>query len=163
MASRSKALDQAVDGSCAIARCLGVLNDSWSFLLLREAFLGRRTFAEFRDELGIATDVLSAHLGALVEHGVFERVPYQVAGQRTRDAYALTAAGQELKPVLVALQQWGEAHIPSVSEPKIVPRSCESGRPVHVSLVADDGSLVRHDEAEFVRVVASETVQDTEP
>lgn len=152
MPVRSKALADALDSSCAIRRSLGVLGDSWSFLLLREAFLGRRTFAEFRDELGIATDVLSSRLTGLVEQGVLEKVPYQEPGQRTRYAYDLTPAGNGLKHVLIALQQWGEEHIPSDQSPSVLPLTRHTGRRVRVSLIDEDGAFIDPEDAEFVAV-----------
>ncbi|WP_051208469.1 winged helix-turn-helix transcriptional regulator [Propionicicella superfundia] len=152
MAARSQALAGALDDACAITRSLGVLTDSWSFLLLREAFLGRRTFAEFHERLGIATDVLSARLGSLVEHGVLERTPYRAPGQRTRHAYTLTPAGEDLKPVLIALQQWAEEHVPSAKSLHVLPLARGSGRRVRVSLVDEDGVFVDQADAEFVRV-----------
>ncbi|UED87616.1 winged helix-turn-helix transcriptional regulator [Streptomyces profundus] len=129
-----------------------MLSDPWSFLLLREAFLGRRTFAEFRDRLGIATDVLSARLAGLVEHGVLRKVAYREPGQRTRFAYALTPAGEELKLVLIALQQWGEEHVP-IGEPLgVVPLARESRRRVRAVLVDENEERVDHGDVEFTRV-----------
>lgn len=84
----------AIDNPCVIIRSLGVLTDTWSFLLVREALLGARTFAEFREALDMTSDVLTARLAALVEHGVMEKSPYRVPGQRTRDAYDLTTAAR---------------------------------------------------------------------
>ena len=55
------------DSACSIARSLGVLGERWTFLILREAFLGATKFAEFRDRLGVAPDVLSDRLSTLVE------------------------------------------------------------------------------------------------
>jgi DNA-binding HxlR family transcriptional regulator len=147
----SQALTDALTGQCAIARSLGVLSDSWSFLLLREAHLGRRTFAQFRDSLGIATDVLSARLDALVEHGVLERIPYREPGQRTRDAYELTTAGNELKVVLVAMQQWGEAHLPRDQGSAVLPVTRDGQERVWASLVSADGRIEAHENVEFVR------------
>lgn len=121
MPPRSKAVADASGSSCAITRCLGVLSDPWSFLLLREALLGRRTFAEFRDSLGISTDVLSARLTEMVEYGVMEKIPYRKPGERMRFAYALTPAGEELKLALAALQQWGIEHLSSSEEPTVLP------------------------------------------
>ena len=97
---------------CSVARSLGVLGERWTFLILREAFLGATKFAEFRDRLGVAPDVLSDRLSTLVEYGVMEREPYQEPGARLRFAYRLTPAGAELQVVLSALQQWGDKHLP---------------------------------------------------
>lgn len=152
MPRMSQALTDAVTGQCAIARSLGVLSDSWSFLLLREAHLGKRTFAQFRDSLGIATDVLSARLDALVEQGILERIPYQEPGQRTRDGYGLTAAGSELKVVLIAMQQWGEEYLPRDQGLSVLPVTSDGKGRVRASLVSAGGTLVAHEDVEFVRV-----------
>lgn len=152
MPRTSQALTDAVTGQCAIARSLGVLSDTWSFLLLREAHLGKRTFAQFRDALGIATDVLSARLDALVEHGILERIPYREPGQRTRDGYGLTSAGNELKVVLIAMQQWGEANLPRDRGLSIVPVTRDGHERVRAGLVSADGTIEALENVEFVRV-----------
>lgn len=151
MPRKARILVDALDNECAIVRSLGVLSDSWSFLLLREALLGRRTFAQFRDSLGIATDVLSARLNTLVEHGVLEKIPYQEPGQRTRDAYDLTAAGDELKVVLVAMQQWGEVHVPRGRGVSVLPVTRDGRERVLAALVDAHGAIVGHEGVEFVR------------
>lgn len=149
MPPRSKSLADALENSCSITRTLGILTDTWSFLLLREAFLGRRTFAEFRDQLGIATDVLSARLASFVEHGILERIPYQEPGQRTRHSYAVTPAGQELKVVLVAMQQWGEVHVPRPEPLRVIPQAAGTGERVHAALTDQAGRHIPPAEVEF--------------
>lgn len=149
----------ALDSQCGIARSLGVLSDSWSFLLLREALLGKRTFAQFRDSLGIASDVLSTRLNTLVEHGVLEKVPYQEQGQRTRDAYELTAAGNELKLVLVAMQQWGEANVPRGPGVTMLPVTRAGQERVRAVLVDASGVNVRHEDVDFIRVSDADAAQ----
>ncbi|MEV7693606.1 helix-turn-helix domain-containing protein [Microbacterium sp. NPDC089189] len=150
--TRSIVAARSMDSSCPIARSVSVLSDPWSFLLLREALLGRRTFAQFRDALGIATDVLSARLATLVEHGIMERTPYREPGQRTRDAYTLTPAGEELKTVLVALQEWGTQHMPSEKPSRVRALTRASRQPVHVGFIDDDGRKIAQDAVEFVRI-----------
>jgi DNA-binding HxlR family transcriptional regulator len=163
MPRKSATLVNALDSQCGIARSLGVLSDSWSFLLLREAFFGKRTFAQFRDSLGIASDVLSTRLNTLVEHGVLEKVPYQEEGQRTRDAYELTAAGNELKLVLVAMQQWGDANVPRGSGVKRRPVTRASQERVRAVLVDASGVKVRDEDVDFVRVGESDAAQAPTP
>jgi DNA-binding HxlR family transcriptional regulator len=119
-----------------------VLGERWTFLILREAFLGATKFAEFRDRLGIAPDVLSDRLSTLVEYGVMEREPYQDPGARPRSAYRLTPAGTELKLVLHALQQWGDKYLPRPEGPSVLRRIRGTGLPVHVGYVDDRGSQV---------------------
>ncbi|QTJ64380.1 helix-turn-helix transcriptional regulator [Rhodococcus sp. ZPP] len=78
MPSRFKAVDGAFSSMCAINRSLGVLSDTWTFLLLREALLGRRTYAEFEQNLGIGTAVLADRIAHLVDCGVMEKLPYRI-------------------------------------------------------------------------------------
>ncbi|AWK72535.1 hypothetical protein CBI38_14140 [Rhodococcus oxybenzonivorans] len=55
-----------------------MLSDTWTFLLLREALLGRRTYAEFEQNLGIGTAVLADRIAHLVDCGVMEKLPYRI-------------------------------------------------------------------------------------
>jgi DNA-binding HxlR family transcriptional regulator len=130
------------ESACSIERSLGVLGERWTFLILREAFWGATKFAEFRDRLGIAPDVLSDRLSTLVEYGVLEREPYQEPGARSRFAYRLTSAGRELQVVLGALQQWGDRYLPRPEGPSMLRRIRGTDLPVHIGYVDDDGNEV---------------------
>jgi DNA-binding HxlR family transcriptional regulator len=130
------------DSACSIARSLGVLGERWTFLILREAFSGATRFAEFRDRLGVAPDVLSDRLSTLVEYGVMEREPYQEPGARPRFAYRLTPAGIELRVVLSALQQWGDKYLPRPEGPSVLRRIRGTDLPVHVGYVDDQGDEI---------------------
>jgi DNA-binding HxlR family transcriptional regulator len=139
---------------CSIARTVDVLRDPWSFLVLREALDGVTRFADFRAALGIASDILTERLAALVEAGALTREQYQEPGSRARYSYHLTAAGGELAVVLAALQQWGDAHLPWQDGPTIVRSSSRSGAPVHVGFIDDGGREVPADEVTFTRTAA---------
>ncbi|MGP9529507.1 winged helix-turn-helix transcriptional regulator [Glutamicibacter sp. AOP5-A2-18] len=147
----SQELTGAMGGRCGIARSLGVLSDPWSFLLLREAYRGNRTFAQFRDSLGIASDVLTARLNSLIHYGVMMRVAYKEPGQRTRDAYELTDAGEKLKVVLVALQQWGEDFLPVEQEPAVLPMTIDTHDRVYARLVSSAGVIEHATSVQFFR------------
>lgn len=95
---------------------MGVLGERWSVLIIREALRGRTRFSEFRSELGIAPDVLSARLASLVAAGVFEQVEYQEVGDRRRQAYELTEAGHALSTVMASLAQWGYSYLPRAAD-----------------------------------------------
>ncbi|MCK9932879.1 helix-turn-helix transcriptional regulator [Frankia sp. Mgl5] len=131
------------DGArCSIARSLEVLGERWTLLVVREAFRGRTRFAEFRDALGIATDVLTVRLRTLVEAGVLERQAYREPGSRERYSYHLTPAGHDLRLVLGSLQQWGDTHRPSGHGPATVYRSAVGGEPVRVAFVDGAGAEI---------------------
>ncbi|WP_163566891.1 winged helix-turn-helix transcriptional regulator [Fodinicola feengrottensis] len=131
-----------LDSACSIERTLGVLGERWTFLILREALAGTTRFAQFREALGVAPDVLTARLNTLVDYGVMAREPYQEPGSRPRDAYRLTDSGRELILVLAALQQWGDLHLPWPAGPSIQRRVRATGRPVQVGFVDENGREV---------------------
>jgi DNA-binding HxlR family transcriptional regulator len=99
------------EATCPIARSLDVVGDPWVLLVLREALTGTTRFDEFRVALGVADNVLSRRLSAMVEGGLLVRTPY-VDQRRTRHEYLLTDAGRDLLPVVQALALWGERHRP---------------------------------------------------
>lgn len=140
--------------TCSIARTVDVLRDPWAFLVLREAFSGVTRFSDFRTQLHIASDVLTDRLNGLVEAGVLAREHYREAGSRAREEYRLTAAGDELKPVLAALQQWGDAHLPAECGPTVLWRHRDTGEPVEVAFVDADGRRVARADAVGERTAA---------
>ncbi|GMA85802.1 hypothetical protein GCM10025868_10520 [Angustibacter aerolatus] len=98
--------------------------------------------------------MLTDRLGRLVEHGVLERVPYREPGSRTRFEYRLTPAGEDLKVVLGALQQWGDLHDPVAEGPTMVRRVVGGTRALHVGFVDRQGREVPPSEARFVPTAA---------
>jgi DNA-binding HxlR family transcriptional regulator len=137
---------------CSVAGTLAVVGEKWSLLVLREAFLGVRRFADFQRVLGAPRAVLTDRLATLVEQGVLTRVPYQPEGERQRFEYRLTPKGVDLYPALVALMEWGDKHLGDGGVPPLSLRhrgDCEA--PVHLALVCDEGH--RLDSARQVRAV----------
>ncbi len=92
----------------SISAAVEVIGDRWSLLVLRGVFRGLHRFGELRDDLGIASNLLTDRLCRLVEHDVLEKVPYQ--DRPVRFEYRLTEAGRALSPVLVAIMQWGDSY-----------------------------------------------------
>ncbi|MEQ9321338.1 MAG: helix-turn-helix domain-containing protein [Polyangiaceae bacterium] len=122
--------------NCSIARALEVLGDWWTFLVIREAFLGTRRFADFQSELGIAKNVLTKRLQHLVDHDVLEKVD---AGQHgTRYEYVLTPKGKDLITVVTALRQWGDRWIFGHGNEPIVVHDLRTGRTVPPLRILDD-------------------------
>jgi DNA-binding HxlR family transcriptional regulator len=124
---------------CSVAGTLAVVGEKWSLLVLREAFLGVRRFADFQRVLGAPKAVLTDRLGTLVEQGVLARVPYQAVGERQRHEYRLTAKGRDLYPTLVALMEWGDTYLADDGVVPLQLRHRECGEPVHLQLVCDAG------------------------
>ena len=78
-------------------------------LILRESFWGVRRFTELQRNLGIARNILSSRLQALVAAGILERRLYQEEPQRYE--YTLTEKGLDLYPAIVAIMRWGDKHL----------------------------------------------------
>ncbi len=93
---------------CPIARSLERVGEWWSILILRDAFYGLTRFDEFQKSLGVAPNMLTRRLNALVEAGLLEKRRYRE--HPPRDEYVLTARGRDFRPVLLALLAWGNRH-----------------------------------------------------
>jgi DNA-binding HxlR family transcriptional regulator len=95
-------------GQCPVGRTLERVGDTWSLMILRDAFHGLSRFDQFEQSLGVAPNILSKRLAALVETGFLERRPYQA--RPVRHEYVLTALGRDFVPVLTALMAFGNRH-----------------------------------------------------
>jgi DNA-binding HxlR family transcriptional regulator len=114
---------------CSVVRSLDLLGDRWTLLLIREVVFGTRRFDDFAAHLGIARNVLSARLAKLVEAGILMQEPLQAEGRR--QGYRLTAMGEDLLPVLMALMQWGDRWLqtPDTVPVRVVERSTGKALP----------------------------------
>jgi DNA-binding HxlR family transcriptional regulator len=136
---------------CPIARSLDVIGDWWSLLIVRDAFDGVRRFGEFQRSLGVAKNILTARLRALVTDGVLDAVPAS-DGSPYRE-YVLTPKGRDLFPVIVALRQWGEAHFFAADEPRSQLVDTADGRPLRpLEVRAEDGRLLGADDTVVLKV-----------
>ena len=93
---------------CPIARSLERVGEWWSMLIMRDALHGFTRFDEFQKSLGIAPNMLTRRLNALVEAGLLERRRY--SEHPPRDEYVPTARGRDFRPVLITLMAWGNRH-----------------------------------------------------
>jgi DNA-binding HxlR family transcriptional regulator len=97
------------DSVCPLARSLDVVGEWWSLLIIRDATLGVKRFSEFERRLGMAKNILTVRLKALVEQGVMQVVP--ASDGSAYSEYELTQKGRDLLPAMVALRQWGEKYM----------------------------------------------------
>jgi len=127
--------------ACPIARSLEAIGDWWSLLIIREALFGLRRFGEFQNKLGMAKNILSARLRALVDHGILTTAP--ASDGSAYQEYVLTPKGRGVFPVLVALRQWSEEFDDHPSEIATILVDRAKGRPVKkLELRAEDGRLL---------------------
>ena len=91
---------------CSIASALGILGEKWSLLVIRELALGVHRFDQIARNTGAPRDILTSRLRHLEERGVLEKRQYQE--RPARFGYHLTEAGNELRPILLSIAQWGD-------------------------------------------------------
>ena len=126
---------------CPIARSLDAIGDWWSLLIIRDALLGRRRFGEFQKSLGLAKNILTVRLRALVDRGILEQAA--ASDGSAYQEYVLAAKGRGLFPVLVALRQWSEEFDEAPDEIATILVDGDKGRPVKkLELHAADGRLL---------------------
>jgi DNA-binding HxlR family transcriptional regulator len=134
------------NADCPIARSLDAIGDWWSLLIIRDAFLGIRRFSEFQKNIGLAKNILTVRLRALIDHGILTTAP--ASDGSTYQEYVLTAKGRGLFPILVALRQWSEEFSADPFPTLLVDR--DKGQPVRkLELRAADGRLLGQDDTEL--------------
>ena len=126
---------------CPVARSLDAIGDWWSLLIIRDALMGISRFSEFQKSLGLARNILTVRLRALVEHGILKTAP--ASDGSAYQEYLLTPKGRGIFPVLVALRQWSEEFSGDGGGFPTLLVDRDNGRPVRkLELRAEDGRLL---------------------
>lgn len=96
-------MDASYGQFCTVARGAEVLCERWTPLVVRELMCGSRRFNDLhRGVPRMSTSLLAQRLRQLEEFGVVRR---EAAGKVWE--YSLTEAGEELRPIVMALGHWG--------------------------------------------------------
>ena len=104
---------------CPIALASETLTQKWMLLVLRELCVGAKRFSDIRRGVpGITATLLKQRLDTLERAGIVERPP---AHGREKPVYALTRAGEELKPVLASIGTWGQRWARDIREEDLDP------------------------------------------
>lgn len=141
--SRRKSIDSE---TCPVARSVDIVGDRWSLLIVRDAFDGMRRFRDFQRSLGMARNILAERLHRLVEADILETRP--ASDGTAYQEYVLTAKGESLFPVVVALRQWGERYLFAHSEQHSTLIEKSTGQPVPLMAPqAGDGNVLTPDAA----------------
>lgn len=99
---------------CPVARAVEILGDKWTLLIVRDLVHGVQHFNGLARGLPrLSRGLLSQRLRALQEAGILEPHPPRSG---LRHEYRLTPAGQQLRPVIDALLEWGASW--ALSEPE---------------------------------------------
>jgi DNA-binding HxlR family transcriptional regulator len=99
---------------CPIARASEIFAERWTPIILRNVFLGCRTFTEISAGApGLSHTLLTQRLRQLERVGVIERRP---APEGRGRLYFPTPAGEELDAVCLALGTWGARWLEAAPE-----------------------------------------------
>jgi DNA-binding HxlR family transcriptional regulator len=95
---------------CGVAKALDVVGERWTLLLVRDLLLGGRRFTDLLEGLpGLTTNLLAKRLADLEAAGLVEKRRLPPPASST--VYALTDAGRDLEPVVLALGAFGERYL----------------------------------------------------
>ena len=111
---------------CPLPQAIELIGEKWAFLILRGALNGLQHFEQFQAGLGIARNILSNRLARIVEGGILARTADQLDGRKV--VYALTAKGEALLPVVIALQSVGRGLGPRDAGHSCSPTSATENR-----------------------------------
>lgn len=95
--------------ACPVETTLTLIGDKWKVLILRDLMPGTKRFGELKKSVGhVSQKVLTAQLRDMEESGLVNRKVFAEVPPRVE--YSLTELGRSLKPILDALQNWGEGY-----------------------------------------------------
>lgn len=95
---------------CLIAQTLDVLGDRWTLLILRDLMSGLHRFNDIIENCGgMSPNVLSERLRHLEAEGLITRHHYRELPPRVE--YHLTEKGWAVRPILLALIEWGRQYL----------------------------------------------------
>ena len=107
---------------CPVSCTLDVLGDRWSLLVVRDLLRGKHRFGELTASAeGIPTNILAERLKRLAANGIIKARRYSLHPPRVE--YSLTAKGEDLRPVMRAMVEWGIRHAGGRTPPPVVPRT----------------------------------------
>jgi DNA-binding HxlR family transcriptional regulator len=94
---------------CPVETTLGLLNSKWKILILRELLSGTKRFEEMHRGIdGISQKMLTESLRSMESDGLVSRKVYPEVPPKVE--YSLSELGDTLKPIIVAMQDWGNAY-----------------------------------------------------
>ncbi|CAJ1496947.1 winged helix-turn-helix transcriptional regulator [[Mycobacterium] holstebronense] len=119
-------------GECPVEKTMAVVGTKSAMLIMREAYYGTTRFDDFAIRVGITKAATATRLAELVELGLLARRPYREPGQRSRDEYVLTDAGTDFMPVVWAMFQWGQRHLPNRGRLRLTHLDCGADAQVEI-------------------------------
>lgn len=94
---------------CLVEKAVNLFGEKWKLLIIRTLMDGKKRFSELKRNIDtISQKVLTQNLRALEQSGLLSRTIYPQVPPKVE--YELTELGYSLRPIIVALRQWGETY-----------------------------------------------------
>ena len=102
---------RVLDGECVVDAALDLIGGKWKGMIVYQLLSADSLrFNALKRHVGDITQrMLTKQLRELEDDGLVSRTVYAEVPPRVE--YRLTEAGKALAPVVMALKQWGEAHL----------------------------------------------------
>ena len=95
---------------CPLSTSLEILGDQWSLIIIRDLFLQRTTFSDFRNAPEkIASNILTDRLNKLLKYNLIGYV--RNPKNKKIKIYYLKDAGIDLYPIIFELLTWTKNHL----------------------------------------------------
>ena len=95
---------------CPVKATSNALAGKWKVAIVWHLSFAPRRFSELRRLLpGVSEKVLTAQLRELEKEGIINRLAAEIVPPRVD--YALSAAGEELIPIMQSMCDWGSKHL----------------------------------------------------
>lgn len=94
---------------CPVATTVQLIGNKWKLLILRNLLARPWRFNELQKDLdGISQKVLTDNLRSMETDGIITRTVYPEVPPRVE--YALSELGESMRPILSAMQDWGNQY-----------------------------------------------------
>ena len=91
---------------CSVATTVQLIGSKWKLLIMRNLLARPWRFNELKKSLeGISQKVLTDSLRSMEEDGLITRTVYPEVPPRVE--YALSELGESMRPILDAMEEWG--------------------------------------------------------
>jgi DNA-binding HxlR family transcriptional regulator len=95
---------------CPLTSALDIVGDKWSLIIVRDLFMGKKTFTEFLNSPEkIATNILASRLEFLKNHGLIDVT--RKANDKKTKIYYLTDKGIDMYPILYEMMFWSRRNL----------------------------------------------------
>lgn len=95
--------------ACPVATTVQIIGSKWKLLIMRNLMARPWRFNELKKDLdGISQKVLTDSLRSMESDGIITRTVYPEVPPRVE--YALSELGESMRPIMKAMEVWGQAY-----------------------------------------------------